>query len=159
MSALSRCSLVTTAATLPALAVPAVAIAATTAPELLVLGEQLKVAWPQAAAWERKYRVLNEESFPNGWALRKEHFSLYKKRQAEAGADVAYDKWNDADKEARRIAEAILEIPSADRVGDGIRAAAALVCDWDCEGCGCELLWEMAERAGFDRQSCEVVQS
>jgi hypothetical protein len=132
------------------------------APELPVLGEQLPLAWPQAAALKRKYLSLSERSIaglPNVWASKEEHFSLYKKRQAETGADIAYDKWNDADKEARRIAEAILDIPSTDLIGDGIRAAAALTLDEDCEGYGCEVLWEMAERAGFDRLSCEVVQS
>jgi hypothetical protein len=56
----------------------------------------------------------------------------------------------------------ILEIPSTDPVGQGIRAAAALALDLpDCEnGFNMRgLLWEMAERAGFDRLSWESVQS
>ena len=64
--------------------------------------------------------------------------------------------------EVEVVGQAILEIPSTDPIGQGIRAAAALALDehdtmngFNMRG----LLWEMAERVGFDRSSCEQVWS
>jgi hypothetical protein len=49
-----------------------------------------------------------------------------------------------------KIARAILKIPSNSRVGDGIRAAAAMVDHHDIPCQESPMLWEMAARAGFD---------
>ena len=78
MSNLSRRSLITSAAALPALAVPAVAIAATeplpaTNPELLALGERLKVLMPLYEALKLKSRRLRDEALaglPYGFGLK-----------------------------------------------------------------------------------------
>jgi hypothetical protein len=51
------------------------------------------------------------------------------------------------------LPRAILRIPSTDRIGDGIRAAASLALNGDCENAYhmADILWEMAVRAGFER--------
>ena len=62
-------------------------------------------------------------------------------------------RWNAASVEQDAVARAILRIPSTDRIGDGIRAAASLALDDDRENAYdmAEILWEMAARAGFTR--------
>jgi hypothetical protein len=55
--------------------------------------------------------------------------------------------------EQEEIVEAILKIPATDRIGDSIRAAAALVLDIEDLGNGFAMsavLEEMASRAGFE---------
>ena len=53
--------------------------------------------------------------------------------------------------EIHRLAKAILKLPSDSRIGDGVRAAAALAINDDIENAyeTKEVLWEMAARAGF----------
>jgi hypothetical protein len=169
MSTLSRRSLVTSAAALPALAVPAVAVAATeplpeTNPELLALGERLKVVMPLYESLKLKSRRLNGEAqsgFSDGWGLKDKYWRLYQKRRAKNGGDRAYAEWNPVSEEQNEVALAILKIPSTDRIGDGIRAAAALALDDDDHENAFtmeDVLWEMAGRAGFSRPD-KAVQS
>jgi hypothetical protein len=169
MSNLSRRSLVTSAAALPALALPAVAIAATepllaTNPELLALGERLKVVMPLYEALKLKSHRLAAEAqagLPDGWGLKDKYWRIYKKRSAKNGHARARIEWNAASTELEEISRAILEIPSTDRIGDGIRAAAALALDDDTHENAFEMegvLWEMAAHAGFSRPD-KAVQS
>ena len=66
---------------------------------------------------------------------------------------TAYEEWSGACSELSDLAQAILDIPSTDSIGAGIRAAAALALDDDCENAFSmeDLLWELAARAGFTR--------
>jgi hypothetical protein len=63
----------------------------------------------------------------------------------------ASQKWNAASRVEAKIARAILRIPSTGRIGDGIRAAAALILNSDLDNGfeARELLWEIAVRDGF----------
>src|SRR4029079_12559685 len=101
MSALSRRSLVTSAAALPAAAiVPAVA-APSTDPKLLALGERLKVLFPNAT----RARLTE----------------LRRQRYKRNGAKKAWEEFSAAWSEIKDVGEAILKIPSTDPIGQGIR--------------------------------------
>ena len=65
--------------------------------------------------------------------------------------DVLYAQVDELWGPIEEIARAILSIPSTDRICDGIRAAASLVLNEDCENAYemAEVLREMAQRAGF----------
>jgi hypothetical protein len=134
-------------------------------PDLLALGDRLRVLLPKARALGAKFRRLNEESradLPIGFALQENFQRIFEIRSKNNGRNRAYAEWNDAGTELNEIANAILDIPANDRIGEGIRAAAALALDeHDCEN-GFNMramLWEMAERAGFVRSECEAVWS
>jgi hypothetical protein len=164
MSALSRRSLVTSAATLPALAVPAVAVAATD-PNLLALGERLRALFPKERALGVKFHQLSDEckaGLPIGFMQNKNCRRIHEIRSKRNGRDRTWAEWDAATDELNEIAGAILEIPATDRIGEGIPAAAALALDEDDCDNGHNmraLLWDMAERAGFDRSTCKTVQS
>ena len=68
-------------------------------------------------------------------------------------AVTAYEEWSGACSDLSELAQAILDIPSTDSISDGIRAAAALARDSDCQNTFDmeNLLWELAARAGFTR--------
>jgi hypothetical protein len=155
MSNLSRRSLVASAAALPALALPAVA--ASTNPELLALGERLKPLFPRVAAARLKSRALSDEACEGltngfGWEKHPDH-ALWQERLAKNGHDQAYDEWNTADEEMNSIAEEILKIPAIDPMGESIHAAAALALNDEPENAYHleDILWKIAARAGFER--------
>jgi hypothetical protein len=168
---LSRRAIVAGAASVPALALPAAAGAGAipaTDPELIALGERLKVMMPRVAALGLKSHASYDEAcadLPAGWARDGEHMRIFNERSAKNGHDRAYDAWNAASDELHILARAVLNMPSADRVGDGIRAAASIALDDDDRGNAfnmADVLWEMAERAGFTRpeeDDDEAVQS
>jgi hypothetical protein len=147
MSKLSRRSIVASAAALPALAVPAVSIAATMPPEdteqdyacgmiLFCLGERLKALMPRVAAAKLKSGMLHEEAragLPDGYGVDDAIFRIWEERTAKNGHGQAYEEWNAVSTEQNEVARAILEIPSPDRISDGIRAAASLALNDDCE--------------------------
>jgi hypothetical protein len=126
---LSRRAIVAGAASVPALALPVAAGAIpATDPGLIALGERLKVMMPRVTALGLKSSALREEALselPQGWGSNKQIFALYKEKRTKNGGDRAYEEWNAASSELNDLAETILEIPSNDRVGDGIRAAAS----------------------------------
>ena len=156
MSDMTRRSIVASAAALPALAVPAVAQINNPDVTLIALGERLKVLMPRVAALGLKSHALHKEAragFPNGWGMDDELLRTFKERGAKNGYHQAYEEWSGACSELSDLAQAILDIPSTDSIGDGIRAAAALAHDNDCENAFSmkDLLWELAARAGFTR--------
>jgi hypothetical protein len=153
---LCRRSLVSSIVALPALAVPAVAQVNNPDAKLIALGERLKVLMPRVAALGLKSHTLNKEAcagFPNGWGMDDKLNRTFKERGAKNGYYQAYDEWNEACSELSDLTQAILDIPSTDPIGDGIRAAAALAIDHDFENAYNmeDLLWELAARAGFTR--------
>jgi hypothetical protein len=77
----------------------------------------------------------------------------FKERAAKNGYHQAYEEWNVACSDLSDLAQAILDIPSTDSIGDGIRAAAALARDVDCQNAFNmeNMLWELAAHAGFTR--------
>ena len=96
MSALSRRSLVTSAAALPALAVPAVA-APITDPQLLVLAERLKVLFPRATALRVRVSELYEQAkagLPMGFGNNKNQVRIFQIRRKRNGGDKAYEEFN-----------------------------------------------------------------
>ncbi|MGO9628190.1 MAG: hypothetical protein ACLPXW_04240 [Xanthobacteraceae bacterium] len=122
--------------------------------EFIALGERLKAMMPRVAALGLKFCSLHDEAsadLPVGWARDSEHLRTFKERSAKNGRDRAYEAWNAASSELYALARAILKIPTNDRSGDGIRAAAALALNHDCDGAWemADMLWEMAARAGF----------
>jgi hypothetical protein len=150
----SRRSVIIGAAVIPALTVPAVAQIDRPDARLIALGERLKVLIPHAAELKLKATPLRKEAIaglPEGWGLNDELSRIFQERATENGYHQAYDEWSDACSELFDVARAILEIPSTDAVGDGIRAAAALAFDHDCENASNmkNLLWDLAARAGF----------
>jgi hypothetical protein len=85
-----------------------------------------------------------------------EQIDAARQRFEEAAKQNGYHrvskKWNAAGRVEAKIARAILRIPSTGRIGDGIRAAAALILDSPDLENGFEtreLLWEIAVRDGF----------
>jgi hypothetical protein len=115
MSALSRRSLVTSAAALPALAVPA--IAATADADLLSLGERLRALLPKERALRVKVHHLSEEckaGLPIGFMQNKNYRRIHEIRSKRNGRDRAYDEWTAASEELNEIAAAILEIPASE---------------------------------------------
>jgi hypothetical protein len=111
---------------------------------------------PRAAAAKLKSRMLYEEALvglPRGFANDAALYRTWKERCAKNGHEQASTEWEAAGIEQDEVARAILEIPSLDRIGDGIRAAASLALNEDCENAYtmADVLWEMAARAGFTR--------
>jgi hypothetical protein len=161
MQSLSRRSLVATAAVLPALGVPAAAFATTdTDSRLLVLGEKLKPLWAKREALRQEVASTREiceaaakaiHGDEPGWGLNKAAWREYERMSQETGHDQLSDAFENVCNDVQKVAEAILEIPSHDPIGDGIHAAAALAIDDDVEN-GFALvavLEQMAHRAGF----------
>ncbi len=151
----------------PALALPAPAALAaaatvTTEPRLLSLGDQLRAAMRiEAALAARARRLYTECDAARGPArdcapLCTMEQSLQGERAFQElgrcnGYHAVHTEWGRAAERVNRTAKEILRIPSNDRTGDGIRAAASLVLNDDCRGAVemAEILWEMAARAGF----------
>jgi hypothetical protein len=136
----------------------AAALATTGTPidaELIALGERLKEASAKAdelgepahrlhaACWEAGR--FEDHSEP-----RAECDARFTAMANENGYHRASKKWNAAVHVEFKIARAILKIPSSSRVGDGIRAAAAMIDHHDIPCQESPMLWEMAARAGFD---------
>jgi len=124
--------------------------------ELIALGERLKIATAETDRLEPDRRLYNEawqasgfDKKPKGRA-NEAAYRRFRAKTKENGYDIAYKKWNAASKVKFKIARAILKIPSNSRIGDGIRAAAALVDHQDILTQETPMLWEMAARAGFD---------
>jgi hypothetical protein len=164
MSNLSRRALLSSAVALPALAVPAVALpvptpSSTPQPqtELLALGEQLKPLLAEIHRLTPKHRKLYREADatagdpPRSLDEIQERNARFSAMATKNGYYKLCDQLNPIDGEAWRIAKRILMIESTDRIGDGIRAAAALVLDepsyMDREAG--TVLWQTAARAGF----------
>jgi hypothetical protein len=121
MSNLSRRSLVTCAAALPVLAVPVLASAAA--------GESDADAELIALGERLKAASANTAKLKRG----------------------PWEKWNAAVGIEDMIANQIFKMQANTRMGEGVRAAAALVLNDDVEGMHeiAEVLWEMAARADF----------
>jgi hypothetical protein len=173
----SRRTLVTSAAALPALAVPALAAMASPIPapvpitpdvpqlddELLFkLGEQLKpllvelqrVRVPCHAAYEQAFEAAGFDKFPPGTRTEKQQAACRARFKAAAkknGYSKLMDQLDRVHPKAFRIAKRILKIEPTDRIGDGIHAAAALVLDEPSymEYAAGTVLRQMAARAGF----------
>jgi hypothetical protein len=152
----SRRAVVIGAAMIPAFTVPAVAQIDNPDARLIALGERLKVLIPHVAGLKFKVTPLHKEAIvgmPMGWATNDELSRKFEERATANGYHHAYDEWSDACSQLFDVAQAILQIPSTDAVGDGIRAAAALAFDHDCQNASNikNLLWDLAARAGFAR--------
>jgi hypothetical protein len=65
-------------------------------------------------------------SSPKGWGINKEAMREFDRVADKNGYSRLRKALNDVDDKVREVAEAILEIPLTDRIGDGIHAAAAL---------------------------------
>jgi hypothetical protein len=152
---LSRRSLVTSAAALPALALPAVAIAAepSTNPTLLALAEQLKPVWARLQSIEPERHRTYEEAkagLPQGWALDKEgHYRTWRERGTTNGYFELSKATNNLQEQIYQLTDAIREIPSTNRMEDAIRLAAILMRYDDQDCCYQDELWEIAAPAGF----------
>jgi hypothetical protein len=123
--------------------------------ELIALGEQLKEASAKADKLRkpahRLYAACREAGrYEDKSEPRAACHARFDAKSKENGYTRAADKWSAATKVEFRIARAILNIPSNSRVGDGIRAAAAVVDHHDIPCQESPMLWEMAARAGFD---------
>jgi hypothetical protein len=165
------------AASVPVLALPAVATAVPVAdatsvnPQLLALGERLKAAWAKVSELDpselyeacRKAAGFEQLGDDRTEEQRKAAEHRFKVMASQNGYHRVSRKWNAACRINNQIARAIMEIPSTERMGDGIRAAAALVLNDDCENAFemADVLWEMAARAGFTRpeEDDDAVQS
>jgi hypothetical protein len=162
---LSRRSLVTSAAALPALALPVVAMAmpasqaSTTDPTLLALGEKLKPLWARYAKLRPVTRRLYEQcSEAAGWdqlgrdrtkAQQEAAMRLFRRAFRTTGYSRMMDIINTLDIQMKELGHAILEIPSTDRVGDAIHLAAILVMNTDQDCTYKYRLWEITAHAGF----------
>jgi hypothetical protein len=123
--------------------------------ELIALGEQLKAATAEADRLEkpahRLYAACQDAArYEDKSEPRNACHARFDAKAKENGYKRAVDKWNAASKIEFKIARAILKIPSHSRIGDGIRAAAAIVDHHDIPTQETPILWEMAARAGFD---------
>jgi hypothetical protein len=122
--------------------------------ELIALGERLKAA---SAVVERLgkpvhrlYDACREASrFEDHSEPRAECIRRFDAKTTENGYSRASKKWNAACKVERALSRAVLRIPSNSRIGDGVRAFAALIEEPEAEFEAAEVLWEMAARAGF----------
>ncbi len=173
---LSRRAILAGAASVPALSLPAVVAAAperaTTAPvsataideatiatapdpdaKLLALGERLKAAAAEAdkldagSLHKACTDAADYQTLPVEVAK-----SRFKAMAKQNGYDDAWKKWNAASNVEHKIATAILKMPANSRVGDGVRAFAALRLnehDVDETTEAAEVLWGMAALAGF----------
>jgi hypothetical protein len=124
--------------------------------ELLALGERLKVVSAQAKKLEPDWRLHQSAMDASGFmnieseGERNAAIKRFKSILDENRYSEACVKWNAVCSVEHRIAREILRTPSTTRVGDGVRAAAALVEDAsEPENEAAEVLWEMAARAGF----------
>jgi hypothetical protein len=123
---------------------------------LIACGEQLKAAVAKVNKLGLDDRLYNEcwkaagfDKHPKGRALAAA-IRRFDAKGKQNGYTAASDKWNAACSVEWKLARAILKTPSHTRIGDGVRAAAALSLnagniDHEPE----EMLWEMAARAGF----------
>jgi hypothetical protein len=177
---LSRRAILAGAASVPALALPAVvataipavatpaeaivdlpALVSTTDPKLLALGEQLKPVVAEADGLNPK-RLYQACMDAGGYATlgtnRTDEQQAAAESRFNAAADKngyhdAYEKWNAACEVKHKLARAILRMSSNDPIGDGIRAAATIVEGSGLDATRVELLHEMAARAGFSPPS------
>jgi hypothetical protein len=90
---------------------------------------------------------------PNGWGLNEVARQKFKQISDENGYSHLWDITAALSTEVQRITDAILQIPSTDRLGDAIRLAAILMKKHsEDEDCYYSLpLWEMAAPAGFTK--------
>lgn len=171
---LSRRAILAGAASVPGLALPAaVAVAlpaiVETAPApaaavvelpspdaaLIALGEQLKIASAKAARLtvHRLYEACMKAAGYRHDMTQKQRDAAHRRFEEMSkknGYSAAMDKLNAAGRIERKLAEAILKIPSHTRIGDGVRAAATLADNSGDMDVPVEMmLWEMAARAGF----------
>jgi len=126
--------------------------------KLIALGEELKAAWGKQPKFEERVHALYPECIK---AARYEHGmsederdaaeQRFKVKSRENGHNRASAEWNAAGKALTKIARAIWKIPPRTTRGLGIRAAAAMVLNEDCENMHeiGELLWGFAANAGF----------
>ena len=151
---LSRRAILAGVASVPALALPAVTAAAPSTAanpdaELVALGEQLKAVVAEADRLDPK--PLHEACM-DAWASSINADQAFEEMAKQNGYHDAYEKWNAVSTAEYKIAKAILKVPANSRVGDGVRAFAALrLSDHDVDETteAAEVLWEMAARAGF----------
>jgi hypothetical protein len=123
--------------------------------ELIALGERLKEASAKADRLSEPAHRLHDACWK---AARYEDHSeprdacdaRFQAKAKENGYTRASKKWNAACKVEHALARTILRVPSNSRVGDGIRAMAAMVDHHDIPCQESPMLWEMAARAGFD---------
>ena len=126
--------------------------------KLIALGERLKVVSATTAKLKAQTHPLYEDVWKrSGFAKKKpgvrsqECERKFKEIAKANGYSAASERWNAAAEAEHKIARAILKLPSHGRVGEGVRAAAALTLSDDMENGheAAEMLWAMAARAGF----------
>jgi hypothetical protein len=178
-SKVSRRLLVTGAAALPALAVPTIASAGSDRagypvthpdPRLLALAEELKPVWSRLCFFDPQRLAAAKEAQAESEALHLEMTGTKVGSGLNATADQKF--WRVSEEngylrladicealftEVIRLADAILEIPAADRMGDAIRLAAILMKYPDDDCSYSDLLWEMAAPAGFTKPDLDEV--
>jgi hypothetical protein len=129
-------------------------------PELLALGDQLRLLFPEWLELEPKTKALHEQAMKAAGFYelgmdrteeqQKAADAKFEKAMSQNGYRQCYDRLNVLSDKMWKLSRSILRIPADDRRGDGIRAAAVLVLDSDSDGYEAgQLLWEMAAGAGF----------
>ena len=123
---------------------------------MIELGEQLLVAAADRAVKEALSHRLDEQTWirvghptpETPWDERMAILKRFKKTSRKNGHHKAWSQWGDAQATVQRLAEEILEIPSNDSIGNGIRAYAALVIDHDHDNAFhmSDPLWEMPSK-------------
>jgi hypothetical protein len=136
MSKLSRRTLVTSAAALPALAAPAGAAVNPSTDEKLrqLWAKYLAQAAIERAAFEeyKPARVAYDAEVPPcpKGVLPGHHFKAQQPLREKYGCDRLYDAWNEADVATREVVEAIRAIEAQSLFGVGVKLAALPVeCD------------------------------
>jgi hypothetical protein len=128
---------------------------------LVELGEELKPLLVEYFSlkpkWKSAYRKASDYAGFHrlGPDRTSEQQAAAQKRFEEASIRYGYNRIceqiNSVSDRMQEIAKAIMCLPSDDRLGDGILAAASLVLNEECENAFemAEVLWQMAARAGF----------
>jgi hypothetical protein len=125
--------------------------------ELIALGERLKEVSDEAEK-RRPDADLHEECWEaadferaNEAGENAAGHARFKAMADKNGYKAACDKWQAVCKVEHQIASAIFKMPANTRIGEGVRAAAALTLNDDVENLNeiGEVLWTMAARAGF----------
>lgn len=130
--------------------------------ELLALGERLKALVAKRNVLEPKVSAAYQAAWDDGRKRTQKMQNAADKRFREVAKQNGYsrlaDQRNALDDEMHEVARAILKIGYTDRIGDGIRAVAAMVLSDDLDDYfsrspsvyeTTEVLWEMASRANF----------
>jgi hypothetical protein len=127
--------------------------------ELIALGERLKAASAEADRLKPDCRLYDEAWQASGFdrklkaRAKDAAWRRFEAKAKENGYSLASKKWNAAAHMEDVLAKAILRIPSNSRIGDGVRAFAALMKEPEAQHEAADVLWDMAARAGFEPPS------